>query len=94
MTISAFRFPQLVRAVWTHPDTRRKRAFVAGVLAFDYDHALDICDCIVGCMVPQVKGCKFEVKFQTAELDREARLQDGHDAATPWRTLWQGRVGG
>ena len=91
VTISAFRYPQLVRVVWIDPVTRKKRSFSPSVVARDSDHAFDVCDAVLTCMVPM--GRKLRIGYQTAVLDRPARAADVFDRATEWVTFCKFWVG-
>lgn len=83
----SFKYPKLVRVVWQNVQTRRKRSFAAGVLARDMEHAFDIAECIVGCMVPITSKTRFRVHYALAELERDAVIKDATDPRTVWTTF-------
>jgi hypothetical protein len=76
---------RLVRVRWVDRRSKRTRKFVAGVLARDQEHAYDIAECVVGCMVPP--SLQLDVTYSTAILDREARVADAHSEYTPWEVF-------
>jgi hypothetical protein len=86
-----WRNSRLVRVRWKNRRTLRVRSFVAGVLAHDERDAAEIADCIVGCMVPV--NLPLNIAYETAVLDREARVADGHAEATVWERFDAYQVG-
>lgn len=86
-----WRHSRLVRVRWKNRRTLRVRSFVAGVLAENYEHAGEIADCIVGCMVPP--NMPLNIAYETATLDREARVQDGHHKDTVWERFDAYQIG-
>lgn len=51
-------------------------------MARDQEHAYEIAECIVGCMVPP--NLPLNVVYETAILEREARVTDAHAEETFW----------
>lgn len=83
--MTAWRFSRLVRVRWKNRRTRRVRTFVAGVCAHNEQDAIEIGDCVVGCMIP--RNLPLNIAIEVAVLDREARQADMHAADTFWERV-------
>jgi len=76
---------RLVRVRWANRRTHKVRLFVAGICARDLQHAYQIADCVIGCMVPP--SLPLDVKYQTAILSRNPTQEDLHSSRTVWETF-------
>lgn len=80
-----YAFPRLVRVQWKNRSTGAVRSFVAHNVAENEQHALDIGDAIMTCMVPEF--LPLAVRYQVALLSRAPNVRDMHARETPWETI-------
>ena len=81
-----YRFPQLVRVVWSDARSGRRKSYAAYRLARHDEEAFEIAGAIEFCMVPQNAR---KLAYQVSALDHRPTSREAASMETTWVTFWR-----
>lgn len=81
-----YRYPQLVRVLWTCPRSKKRKSVFATRLARNVDEAFEIANALEFCMVPVDAR---RLVYQVAVLGRRATARDALQIDTQWATFFR-----
>lgn len=81
-----YRFPRLVRVLWTNPRRKSRQSIAAVRLARHENEAFDIANALEFALVP---ANAKRLVYQTAVMDKTPTARDALAMDTEWRTFWK-----